>query len=887
VAIKPKTIKKTPSLFNTASSGPLYRFYVSLPCVWLTEAGIWKSRITVIVGNDTGIVKEACANCFPCGGTVQYFHPEVIPKTLPFQVYVDGTTATLQSQNPTTNETFDIVYNGKVIGQVSLLSVGPLTITVYPKGATIYVDPRVRPQPPLYVIETHSLSEWHPVIQWYPSNVIDVEALMPRITEEGIVVKARATATLKYAFAEDSTSIRFVKIAPTSLVVYSTGVYRKQPVYLYAEAYDQRGEYYELAMDEPMRITIDSAQYGNLYSISGQSGSSIVVPYQELYDFNVWFQVEGQPIVRPTPITATIQMANKPAVRGTTTFTYEPEIHHLVVRSVPNAIVHHGRSTLFVQAQDVDSNDVEFPWPETPVRLFYTDTTYGRLRLDEVVSATAVRSVPAPSEPNIQQKSVEAVLRDEVMKRLTQRHPELQKRMVSKSNKQGFSQKVSLMHTVGPLFLETTYADANVGKIIYEASGEAPTADQMIALTAIQYFTGFIGGVPQYFEGYSGTGNVVVKGEEQQLCPVVTITPSTIKAGETATITVKQKNADGKLIDYPAGTLFDIYMQDADAQFGDIKDNEGRMGSSLKNVTVPVTFIASGDIFNKVTISITGQPSEGVAGSCGIPSANLVIEDGCNSVSPSAPRCSGVANDPAITVAGQSNGFGGVTSDVCKDGYTKGFFVPMPATNTNAMNIPTIDVCYDESVRKWKVSVPSITINTILDLCDNNVTGFGKTLVWDLASLPKDEICDNAKLEKDLLGHYSYPIANDLRYYFGSVLMLHEDYHKQKYDIDLKMKFGSALNKKLNDIKISCRNAQSVEDARKAAAKLASGEVANILVEMTEYWNTLNGYSKDGKTLIDKTTNEAMEQANHQKTHFFIDYLKEQLKSLKAKYGCQ
>lgn len=191
-------------------------------------------------------------------------------------------------------------------------------------------------------------------------------------------------------------------------------------------------------------------------------------------------------------------MANKPAVIGTTTFTYEPEIHHLVVRSVPNAIVHHGRSTIFVQAQDVDSNDVEFPWPETPVRLFYTDTTYGRLRLDEVVSATAVRSVPAPSEPNIQQKSVEAVLRDEVMKRLTQRHPELQKRMVSKSNKQGFSQKVSLMHTVGPLFLETTYADANVGKIIYEASGEAPTADQMIALTAIQYFTGFIGGVPQY-----------------------------------------------------------------------------------------------------------------------------------------------------------------------------------------------------------------------------------------------------------------------------------------------------------------------------------------------------------------------------------------------------
>ncbi|MEW5797985.1 MAG: hypothetical protein AB1728_03155, partial [Bacteroidota bacterium] len=268
----------------------------------------------------------------------------------------------------------------------------------------------------------------------------------------------------------------------------------------------------------------------------------------------------------------------------------------------------------------------------------------------------------------------------------------------------------------------------------------------------------------------TGEGELTIVPNVQQLCPVVSISPAAIQVGETAAITVRQKTADGTLIDYPAGTLFDVFMQDADTQFGDIKDNEGRMGSSLKNVTVPITFIASGDIFNQVTIPITGQPSEGVAGSCGIPSANLVIEDGCNSVLPAAPRCSGVTNDPAITVTAQPNGFGGVTSDACKDGYTKGFFVPMPATNTSAMNIPTIDVCYDESARKWKVSVPSITINTILDLCDNNVTGFGKTLVWDLASLTKDEICGNAKLEKDLLGHYSYPIANDLRYYFGSVL---------------------------------------------------------------------------------------------------------------------
>ncbi|MEW5797984.1 MAG: hypothetical protein AB1728_03150 [Bacteroidota bacterium] len=116
--------------------------------------------------------------------------------------------------------------------------------------------------------------------------------------------------------------------------------------------------------------------------------------------------------------------------------------------------------------------------------------------------------------------------------------------------------------------------------------------------------------------------------------------------------------------------------------------------------------------------------------------------------------------------------------------------------------------------------------------------------------------------------------------------MLHEDYHKQKYGAELIAQFGDKINK-LNDNVIPCRTAQSVEEAREAAVKNIAKSLSGILTAMTQHWNTLNGYSKDGKTLIDKTKNEAMEQANHQKTHFFVDDLKEQLKSLKATYGCQ
>jgi hypothetical protein len=366
--------------------------------------------------------------------------------------------------------------------------------------------------------------------------------------------------------------------------------------------------------------------------------------------------------------------------------------------------------------------------------------------------------------------------------------------------------------------------------------------------------------------------------EEEELCPVFIITPAKIKAGESTTIKMKLKKSNGTLIDFPEGKTFDVKIEGDGGNYGDLLDEKGNGTTYLKNVSKEATFKAYKNIFGEVVITFSGKPVGGVPANCGNPTAQLTIEDGCSSIPPSAPRCSSVANDPSVSVIGNQNGFGGVVGEACSDPQTKGFFKPMPSNNADAFQPPVINACYDETARIWKITVPEMTINVVLDLCEQNLQGFGIILVSDLASSPADDICD-PKLAQDLNAHYTYPVTPDL-YYFGEVLMVHEASHALDYE-ERMLPFKSALNENLNGIKVYCRNAQTAEQAAQVAEKEVRAKIRGFLEQANIAWNEFIG--PEGSS-----TREEMEQKNHENVAFLIDYmLNTQLPALKAEYGCQ
>ena len=95
-------------------------------------------------------------------------------------------------------------------------------------------------------------------------------------------------------------------------------------------------------------------------------------------------------------------------------------------------------------------------------------------------------------------------------------------------------------------------------------------------------------------------------------CPAVVLSSNHINLGDTINVTVKMKINNTTLIDYPAGTLFDIYIING-GQYGTLLADGKTSSVGLDSVTGPIKFIAANSLnTDSVDVSISGTPDAGI-----------------------------------------------------------------------------------------------------------------------------------------------------------------------------------------------------------------------------------------------------------------------------------
>src|SRR5208283_732317 len=88
----------------------------------------------------------------------------------------------------------------------------------------------------------------------------------------------------------------------------------------------------------------------------------------------------------------------------------------------------------------------------------------------------------------------------------------------------------------------------------------------------------------------------------------VVLSSDHMNLGDTINVTVKMKINDTTFVDYPAGTLFDIYITDG-AQYGSLLVNGATSNVGFDSVSVPIEFVAANSLdADSVTVLISGMP---------------------------------------------------------------------------------------------------------------------------------------------------------------------------------------------------------------------------------------------------------------------------------------
>ncbi|HUI30427.1 MAG TPA: hypothetical protein VLX91_09440 [Candidatus Acidoferrales bacterium] len=122
------------------------------------------------------------------------------------------------------------------------------------------------------------------------------------------------------------------------------------------------------------------------------------------------------------------------------------------------------------------------------------------------------------------------------------------------------------------------YGDAS-GEMLYNADGVEPNGVQKITISVLDAND----------PTKSGTGSLFIEGDI-----VVQVVPSEISPGDTAAITVKQRNPDGSLTDFSPNQSFEVGIDSGNA-YGTILSSGGA-GGYFASVSQPFQFIAADSI---------------------------------------------------------------------------------------------------------------------------------------------------------------------------------------------------------------------------------------------------------------------------------------------------
>ncbi len=300
---------------------------------------------------------------------------------------------------------------------------------------------------------------------------------------------------------------------------------------------------------------------------------------------------------------------NPSGIASDTTTIMVLGLHHFAL-SPPSQSVDHGQTcNFYVQAEDIYNNVIDnfynpqystdYPY-DIPLMISWSPDTLGEVIIPPAASVAAKNTDllgKASSRQKLQllKNSSSAGQKNNYIKILS--NPGLKKTSVSNGDSyRAAAKKLQSSLQTSTSSINCTYFDAQ--GLEFVADGKLSLLPDTVTITV----TSMDG------SSKSGTGFVIVS--PPQGCPSVVLSSDHINLGDTIDVTVKDKIDDTTYIDYPAGTLFDIYITDGE-QYGDLLVNGDTSSVGFDSVTVPIKFIATDSLnADSVTVSFSGAPDE-------------------------------------------------------------------------------------------------------------------------------------------------------------------------------------------------------------------------------------------------------------------------------------
>jgi hypothetical protein len=371
-------------------------------------------------------------------------------------------------------------------------------------------------------------------------------------------------------------------------------------------------------------------------------------------------------------------------------------------------------------------------------------------------------------------------------------------------------------------------------------------------------------------------------------CIGVTLEPSILHPGDTASIVIKKLNDDSSIEDFDAYHCFDVWITGAmqsgtlisQWSTGDTLYGVNQMGlafvahESISEDSVRVTIGAAESanqpwrvagprdsimadhdlvIMNKLSqYSNSNSQPTGMHFSkrivkrvrnntaCGNFGELLITERKCDYIS----HCAQVPALPSIDLTTHPNGFANV--NICSDPKTQGEFVPPifdPDTHLFnkissecAFSELQVEPCVDDN-DKVRCSIGPIHINAILDSCKIN-----KHWIDDVSiqSIHDDEICD-ALIDLNREKIYASKVRSNA-FVLGPLVTAHEQKHLSQYEDLIKILRQDNFDFYFDSqIQINCDKYNSLSEARFACWDKVNMAMNSLLNVVAPQWLKLTG----------------------------------------------
>jgi hypothetical protein len=337
--------------------------------------------------------------------------------------------------------------------------------------------------------------------------------------------------------------------------------------------------------------------------------------------------------------------------------------------------------------------------------------------------------------------------------------------------------------------------------------------------------------------GYSRIDRPVVAGAAigylyTGSCLASSVAPESIYVGETSQILPQMKTADGTIINYPSGQLFNVNIVEGE-QYGTLISPTGQNGPVLSNVPEGFYFMATStngdaDAFAKIHVEeVTGtalskQVQKSEDGIMSVSSCESLCDDKKIVIKPcDFQECSNQTEyDASYSIDGN-----GDNNSECGDPHRGTTYFTSPSSNQHLLPVINVGVCNNSASGCISFNITSVNVKFVSGVCKSVLED-----MWGQKAINSDDDISSCNEAYEVISYFNELVKNlrkgggalkGDKYYNYESILAHEFQHLPHQDVILRQAIEDA-NKMLKNK--YCLSAQEVSCNEENILKKLNGK---------------------------------------------------------------